>query len=113
GEQAWQQLQRQGQQQAGKDDDPAGQSDLARGESHTASGADSRKESQSASLRRANIDTAHFFFRQVLMNALRSSPLRVFSVAVALQRVIFSCWVTFRHLLMNALRSSPLRVCAV
>ncbi len=35
---------------------------------------------------------AHFF-RQVLMNALRSSPLSALAVASALQVFIFSCWV--------------------
>ena len=54
-------------------------------------------------------------FRQLLMNALRSSPLSDLALASALQLFIFSCCAValppaapaFRQPLMNALRSSP------
>src|SRR4030095_12272289 len=49
--------------------------------------------------------------RQLLMNVLRSSPLRDLAEASALHFFIFSCWLgvadAFRHSDMNAFRSSP------
>ncbi|MNE05844.1 hypothetical protein D3C80_984180 [compost metagenome] len=55
GQQARQQLERQHQQQAGEDDDPTGQGDLALSKGHTTSKGDGMENRQSASLRPAGI----------------------------------------------------------